>query len=82
MTVAEQILEQIRRTDGLENSPACVALSDYDRLSQMEKIKIAQKTPQEIIQLCKNAIRLMNNGAIPFVLDDLHHTDRFSMGPL
>jgi len=82
MTIAEQIHEQIRNTEGLEDSNVTQNLANYDRLSQMEKLKIAQKTPQTILELCKPALRLMNNGKIPFVLDDIHHADRFSISHL
>ena len=82
MTITEQIFEQIRSTEGLENSNPTRELGKFDRLSQKAKIQLAQKNPGKIIKLCKEALRLMNNGRISFVLDDLHHSDRHSMAPI
>lgn len=81
MTVVEQIAAKFHdeENSNLLNLQAAKDLIQLTRLPQNEKIKLAQSKPTEIIGTCLRALEILNKGATPFVLDDIHHADRFSM---
>ncbi len=81
MTVIEQIAAKFREEEnhGLANLTAAKEIMDMDRLTQSEKINLAQRQPKKIIDTCLRALEILKKGTTPFILDDIHHADRFSM---
>lgn len=81
ITIAEQIIAQIKRDDIdlLNNHTALKDLHTFVLGSQNEKLRTAQKSPDDVVELCTQALLAANHGKTPFVLDDLHHCDRFSL---
>lgn len=79
MTVAEQITAKFMADNDLSQSQEARALFDFNREPQNEKIKRIQRDPDAIIAMCLNALKLANPGKMPFIIDDFHHGDRFSI---
>ncbi len=79
MTIAEQINDKLRNDTDLSDTAEAKALENYDKQPQKIKLRYAEKKPEKLLQLCSNAIKIMNHGKTPLVIDDLHHTDRFSL---
>ncbi len=79
MTITEQINDKLRNNPDLSDTAEAKALENYDKQSQKIKLRYAEKKPDKLLQLCSNAIKIMNHGKTPLVIDDLHHADRFSL---
>ena len=80
MTITEQIADKYKdEPKGTSEIIETSAHASHNRIHKKitkSKLDACTQTSEQVIDMCFNALCLLNKGNSVFVLDDMHHTDR------
>lgn len=83
VTFTEQLIQYVETNANVDDPSAksiLAAVTKFRRMSQPQRIKLAQKNPQQLVALCQAAFKFLRSklGQLKVVLDDVHHVDNHS----